>query len=170
MIEIIDELETAFPARMLGTEYLIEPDPDLLESKPRPPRILLAEDDLEMRRFLAESLRGAGYEVVEVENGFGVMDYIAARLIAGTGIDIGLVVSDIRMPGVDGLRLLSGFHSHDSSLPVILITAFGNPETHAEAKRRGALAVMDKPFDVDELLALIRRVLPLAGPTPPPSP
>lgn len=126
--------------------------------KKRAPRILLAEDDVEMLRYLEEALGKAGYEVIVAEHGIRALDYIAASLITGERIDVDVVVSDIRMPGADGLRLLSALRSHDHSLPVILITAFGNAETHAEASRRGAAAVLDKPFAFSELLALIRSV------------
>lgn len=127
--------------------------------KRRTPRILVAEDDEEMRRFLSEALRRAGYAVVEAEHGIRVLDYIASGIIAGDGLDADLVISDIRMPGADGLRLLTALRSHRHNLPVILITAFGNPETHCEALRRGARAVIDKPFEFDALLAHVRRAL-----------
>lgn len=118
---------------------------------------------MEMRRFLVEALRKARYDVIEAKDGFRVVDYMGACLITGDQLDVDLVISDIRMPGVDGLRLLSALRSHDHHLPVILITAFGNPETHAEAKLRGAMAVVDKPFEFSVLLAMVRRVLRESG-------
>ena len=130
------------------------------EPEQRQRRILLAEDDLEMRRCLAELLRRAGYEVIEAASGFEAMDYIAARLVESGVVDVGVVVSDVRMPGVDGLHVLAALQGHEPVPAVILITAFGTPETHAEAQRRGALTVFDKPFDIDELLALVKSVLP----------
>jgi DNA-binding response OmpR family regulator len=133
----------------------------------RPPRILLAEDDAEMRRCLAQAFRKADFEVEEAEHGTRVLDYIVSWLITGEGLDIDLVVSDIRMPGADGLRLLTALRSHRHDLPVILITAFGNPETHIEAKLRGAAAVLDKPFAFAELLAAVRGALANREPTNP---
>jgi two-component system C4-dicarboxylate transport response regulator DctD len=96
-----------------------------------------------------------------------VIDYIGMCAIVGGGLNLDLVISDIHMAGADGLRILSGLHSHDPRLPVILITAYGNPEVEAEAMRRGALAVLEKPFDVDQLLALLRQRLQREQPAPP---
>jgi len=128
-----------------------------------PHRILLAEDDVEMRRYLAAALRNADYEVVEAEHGVRVLEYMAAGPFVGDGLDVDLVISDIRMPGADGLRLVSALRSRRHDLPVVLITAFGNPETHREAKLRGARAVIDKPFEIGELLGTVRRALEPGG-------
>ncbi|HUN80055.1 MAG TPA: response regulator [Phycisphaerae bacterium] len=136
-----------------------DPEPCLETRKLRRPRILLAEDDQEMRRFLTETLRRSGYNVMEVRNGYGMLDFIGKGLASEAGIDLDLVISDIRMPGANGLRILSALHSHCPTLPVILITAFGNPETHEEAKLRGAIAVLDKPFSLNELLAILQYAL-----------
>ena len=125
----------------------------------RPRRILLAEDDEVMRRYLTEALRKAGFIVLAVRNGYGMLDFISSGLASKTGIEFDLAISDIRMPGANGLRVLSALHSHCPGLPVILITAFGNPETHEEAKLRGAVAVLDKPFSFRELLATLQYAL-----------
>lgn len=160
MITLIDDLTMPWERDMFGE------DDAARSARPAPsrrPRILLAEDDDEMRRALAEVLRRARYDVVEAEHGVRVLDYIAASLIAGSGLDVDLVISDVRMPGADGLRLLSALRSHCQGMPVVLITAFGNAETHREAALRGALAVIDKPFDFAALLSLVRSVLPESG-------
>lgn len=122
-------------------------------------RILLAEDDHEMRRFLAEELCKSGYTVLAVQNGYGMVDFIEKGLACDAGVAFDVVISDIRMPGSNGLRILSALHAYDPKLPVILITAFGNPETHEEARLRGAIAVLDKPFSFSELLNQIQSVL-----------
>jgi DNA-binding NtrC family response regulator len=62
-----------------------------------------------------------------------------------------LIISDVRMPGVSGLDVLATLRREDWSTPVILMTAFGDLETRAEARRLGAKALFDKPFDVDDL-------------------
>jgi DNA-binding NtrC family response regulator len=122
-------------------------------------RILLAEDDTEMRRYLSEALRKLQYEVVEAKNGRHVLDYIVINRAVGDGLNFDLVISDVRMPGANGLQILSAVRAHDPALPVILITAFGNPELHAEAGLRGARAMIDKPFEFDELLQKVRSAL-----------
>jgi DNA-binding NtrC family response regulator len=75
------------------------------------------------------------------------------------GID--LVISDIRMPGASGLDVLATLHSANQPVPVVLMTAFGDRQTHEQALKMGAAALIDKPFELDELLTLANRLLPL---------
>jgi DNA-binding NtrC family response regulator len=70
---------------------------------------------------------------------------------------VSIIVSDIRMPGLDGLGLLTALRCASWTTPVILMTAFGSSETHEEAARLGAV-VLDKPFDLERLGALAERV------------
>jgi DNA-binding response OmpR family regulator len=127
-------------------------------SAPRP-RILLAEDDREMRRALGWGLRRAGYDVREFADACDLSDHIADQLVCHRGGALAeLIISDIRMPGGSGLGLLEGLREFDGATPVILITAFGSASTHAVAAALGA-RVLDKPFDIEELLALVRKAL-----------
>jgi len=123
-------------------------------------RILLAEDDFEMRRFLASALRMDGYEVCEAASGVEVLDHIGPYLYDGMDFGIDLIISDIRMPGVDGLEILAGLSKCEGAPPVILITAFGDRRTHVDAERLGAVGLLDKPFHVNELRSVLQRVLP----------
>lgn len=123
------------------------------------PRILLADDDVEMCRLIATSLRRSGYAVTSCTNGINLLDHLGSYLLRGTGDSYSLIISDIRMPGVTGMEVLEGLRHVKSAPPIILITAFGDDETHREAKRFGAVAVLDKPFDLDRLQALVRSVL-----------
>jgi DNA-binding response OmpR family regulator len=124
-------------------------------------RVLLAEDDYEMRALLAISLTHSGYEVVECSDGIGMLTYLAAFLLpdefARESVD--LIISDIRMPGVTGMEVLEGKPKNRDFPPMILITAFGDAETHALAKQFGAAAIFDKPFDVDVLLEKVKDIL-----------
>jgi len=125
------------------------------------PRVLLAEDDPEMRKMLAATLNGDGYEVIEAHNGMQLMHYLATDNAINDNIrPIDLVVSDFRMPGRSGLDALLALRSRDWETPFILITAFGDPETHSEARRLGAFAVFDKPFDLDDFRTSVWRLLP----------
>jgi two-component system, response regulator, stage 0 sporulation protein F len=72
---------------------------------------------------------------------------------------IDVLISDIRMPGVNGMRILEGIQELPGIAPVILITAFGDQTTHDAARRWGAKAVFDKPFDVDDLLQSVHDVV-----------
>jgi FixJ family two-component response regulator len=70
----------------------------------------------------------------------------------------------VRMPGYDGLNVLASLRQTPSRIPLILITAFGTAAAHATAERLGAFAMLDKPFQLDDLLDLVRAALsPLAA-------
>jgi DNA-binding response OmpR family regulator len=130
-------------------------------AEPRQARVLLAEDDVEMRALIACALRSDGHEVLEVSDGWQLLQSLATRQLPSDedeGID--LLISDIRMPGKNGLDVLAGMRWADWPMPVILITAFGDAKTHAEARRLGAAAVFDKTFDLDDLRTLALNLLP----------
>ncbi len=130
----------------------------------RPRRVLLAEDDPAMRTLLARNLRRAGYEVVEAGTGYETLERLARGLISEPPLWFDLVISDVRMPGYDGLNILASLRQLPTHIPVILITAFGTSAVHATAARLGAFAMLDKPFDLDDLMALVRAATPpLAG-------
>ena len=117
-------------------------------------RVLLAEDDAAMRALLAAKLRRSGLEVIEASSGNEALDLLARGLIGQPPID--LILSDVRMPGFDGLNILASLRQVGTPIPVILITAFGSTAAHASAARLGAFAMVDKPFDVDDLMVLVR--------------
>lgn len=125
----------------------------------RVPRILLAEDDLEMRRLLKWSLDHAGFAVVECPDGDTLLRKLGAPAPAPLPYD--LVITDERMPGLTGTQAIrQGLLAGANWPPVILITAFPDPELRERALWLGAKAVLAKPFDVDSLLALVDRILP----------
>jgi CheY-like chemotaxis protein len=128
-----------------------------------PARVLLAEDDEEMRALLVQALRGEGHEVVECSDGFRLLEQLSSLLLSPQVMGLepapfDLIVSDIRMPGVTGLSVLEGLQLFEGLPPMILITAFGDEETHAAAQRGGAAAVFDKPFQVEDFLTKVREV------------
>lgn len=127
------------------------------EREMRPPRILLVDDDPEMRSFLEEILSEEGYEVVSAEDGFNLLDRIGDTLLTSEPFD--LVLSDVRMPGCTGLEALEALREEDWSTPVLFMTAFGSKRTHREAERLGA-ELIDKPFELDQLLERVRRLAP----------
>ncbi len=127
----------------------------------RHPRILIAEDDAEMRRLLTWRLRNAGFETVECTDGWQLLDHLGNPVLSGEPDDYDLIVSDIRMPGVTGLEVLEGIHEAEWFVPMILITAFGNEDVHRRARELGAAGMFDKPFDIDNLIMRIRQILVL---------
>jgi len=129
-----------------------------------PRRILLAEDDLEMRRLLSDALRRRGYHVVEARNGVELLDLLTDWLIAASPCTpFDLVISDHRMPGFTGLGVLEGMKDFGAAPPFIMITAFGGTEFAVEARRAGARAVLDKPFDADVLLRTVAELIGTAN-------
>lgn len=124
--------------------------PDLL-----PPRILLAEDDAEMRALVSRDLRRAGFSVVECANGRALLRRIECGDPTQQGVGFDLVVADVRMPALTGLEVLERLRRADPFTPVVIVTAFASPETRCSALSLGALAVLDKPFETRDLLRLI---------------
>lgn len=122
-------------------------------------RLLLAEDDFELRELLAALLRADGHEVVEARDGYELLDFLTRSANGnGTGA-FSVIVSDVRMPGLTALDVLSRLRGELTSTPVILITAFGDRNTHLRALLLGASRVFDKPFDCDELRGAVQDAL-----------
>lgn len=129
------------------------------EGLPPPLRILVADDQPEMRRLIRGALVRDGYEVVEVANGPALIHALISGLLEEQTRAPDLIITDVRMPGMTGLEVLARLRREDWSIPFILITAFGDEALHREAERLGAARVLDKPFELEELRAAVRRVL-----------
>jgi DNA-binding NtrC family response regulator len=127
-------------------------------------RVLLADDDDAMRALLARALRRAGYDVVEACSGSALLEGLASGVMSESRLWFDLIISDVRMPGCDGLYILASLRHLSIETPVILITAFGTTATHAAAAHLGAFALLDKPFDVDDLMTLVRSATSRANP------
>jgi DNA-binding response OmpR family regulator len=117
------------------------------------PTILLAEDDVELRRLIAGQLGSAGFDVCEAKNGGELIDFLA-RIPCPD-----LLITDVRMPGISGLQVVQGLRRARRRIPVIVITAFGSEETHSLARALGAAEVFDKPLDIDELVECAARLI-----------
>ena len=135
-------------------------DRNIHEPLASPLRILLAEDDRELRRLLATQLRKEQYLVEEAASGFDFLELLGDATLRNRTFD--LIVTDIRMPGLTGLSVVEGLRNGitpgTAATPVILITAFGDEETHAEAQRLGTI-IFDKPFDLDAFRACVVNIL-----------
>ena len=114
--------------------------------------VLFVDDDDDLRRATVQSLSLAGFEVTAAANGAAALRTVEA------GFD-GVVVSDIRMPGMDGLDLLARIVARDPHLPVILISGHADVRIAVGALRQGACDVIEKPFAVDQLVASVERAL-----------
>ena len=121
-------------------------------------RVLLADDDPDLRSLLAASLRRAGYAVLTGASGREVLSlFSSASVRAIPPPDV--IVLDIRMPTHSGLELLVALRLAEWDVPVILITGFGDQITHTRAKEFGAFELLDKPLRSAALLDAIRRAL-----------
>ncbi len=126
-----------------------------------PPRVVVAEDDDEMRRLVVEALRKDGYEVEEARDGGRLLVRAAAYYTHRAAVaDVDLIVSDIRMPICSGLQILQGLREAHWHIPVILMTAFGDDATRARAEKLGAI-LFDKPFDIDDLRTAVQSLVPI---------
>ena len=115
-------------------------------------RILVADDEPSIRWLLERLLRQAGHSVTVVEDG--------AAALARAGADpFDLAFLDVRMPGLDGLEVLSQLRAKSPDTAVIVMTAHGSVRSAVEAVQRGAYDYLTKPFDNDEVLLLIERAL-----------
>jgi DNA-binding response OmpR family regulator len=122
-------------------------------------RILVADDDAEMCRLIASTLRREGYSVTMCANGINLLDHLGSYLLGEEGENFELIITDIRMPGFTGMEILRGLRHSKTAPPIILTTAFGDAETHREAAELGAVTVLDKPFEMGTLLKLTRKAL-----------
>jgi DNA-binding response OmpR family regulator len=116
----------------------------------RRPRVLLAEDDTEMRFLVARALRKDGFEVLEFPNGVLLTEWIDDRLAERGELDISLLVTDIRMPGPSGLEVAKKLRAKAITVPMIVMTGFGDQDTANDVRELDAVS-FDKPFSLDHL-------------------
>lgn len=129
-------------------------------------RIVLAEDDAEVRRLLASALEKDGHEIVLLRDGAALVAALSVPQILEPGFRTpDLVITDHRMPLLTGLDALSMLRRGGWTIPVLLITAFGDPLTHQDARRLGAAAVLDKPFDLLEFRVVVATLLSMSRTT-----
>ncbi|HIJ29937.1 MAG: sigma-54-dependent Fis family transcriptional regulator [Gammaproteobacteria bacterium] len=108
-------------------------------------KILIVEDDPDLREALVDTLELSDYEVLATENGFEALEWIEAE-------EIGLVFSDVQMDHMDGHTLLKTIRAKTPHLPVVLMTAYGTIDKAVEAMNDGAVNYLVKPFEAETLL------------------
>jgi two-component system, NtrC family, response regulator AtoC len=117
--------------------------------------VLVVDDDPGVRFALTEVLRDRGYRVIGASSG-------AQALALLSGVDV--VVTDLAMPGMDGLELVSHIAAYAPGLPVLLLTAHCSEQLRRLASSRGASGCLSKPFDIDEFVRVVERATAPAGP------
>ncbi len=114
--------------------------------------ILVCDDEELIRWSLTEHLRGEGYQVLEAEDGIACLEQVEARAPD-------LLITDMKMPRLDGLGVLRTLQEKGRDLPVIVLTAHGGVDSAIEATRMGAKEYLQKPFDLREISLAVERVL-----------
>jgi nitrogen regulation protein NR(I) len=113
-----------------------------------PPALLIVEDDLSTAKSLQKVLQSEGYAVDLASRGEEGLLRVAEK-------SYDLVITDLRLPGLDGLELLVRLHAAQPRLPILMMTAHGTTDTAIEATKRGAFDYLVKPFEADELLEIV---------------
>jgi DNA-binding NtrC family response regulator len=117
-----------------------------------PVRVLVVDDDAEMRALLLDELRHEGYQVAEAGDG-------AEAIVACRSQEFDVILMDKNMPGPSGLDLIPGFRRTCPRSRIIMMTAFGDVPSFVEAAERGAADYLFKPFRMEEMKAAIRKAL-----------
>ena len=120
-------------------------------------KVLVAEDDADMRALVAATLRSDGYDVDEAIDGGDALLSITTSRIPGHH-DYDLVVSDVRMPIMTGVELATRLKRMGYETPVLLMSAFADDALHGTAQELG-LGMLVKPFDLDDLRVAVTNVL-----------
>lgn len=120
------------------------------------PLILIVDDDQDILKLIGMRLRAAGYNTATANNGSEAMSAIALQRPD-------IVISDLRMPAMDGMALLESVHQTHPTLPVIILTAHGSIPDAVLATQRGVFGFLTKPFDSQELLHQVAAALRLNG-------
>ena len=120
-------------------------------------KVYVIDDDEAMRDSLNFLLDSADYEVTLFETAVKFLDALP-------GLEFGCVVSDVRMPGLDGIELLKRMKAGHSTFPIVIMTGHGDVPLAVEAMKLGAVDFLEKPFEDDRLIAMIEMAIQQAEP------
>ncbi len=120
------------------------------------PRVLIVDDEASLRRQLTVGLAQHGYEVEECEEGLPALSKI--RTAKSRQNPFACVILDVRLPDIDGLKILSVLKSAYPDLPVVIITGYGSEDTINTVQSREGSAYLDKPFEMEALVAELDRI------------
>src|SRR6266513_4346458 len=115
-------------------------------------KILVVDDEQSMTQFLGIVLRKEGYEVTTVNNGRDAIERVKSE-----AFDV--VITDIKMPGVDVIQVLNGVKKHDPSLPVVIMTAYASQQSAIDAVNLGASQYLIKNATNDEIKLIVRNAI-----------
>ncbi len=117
-------------------------------------RILVADDEPNLRRVLSAMLRRDGHEVIQATDGAEALE-----LITPGGTELDVVITDLRMPQVDGMEVLRHAARTSPQVPVIMITAYGSVGQAVEAIKAGAFDYIEKPFEQDQIRVIVDKAV-----------
>src|SRR3954468_18497876 len=115
-----------------------------------PTRILVVEDETKLRRVIGLHLEASGFEVDQSPDAENALDRANSA---------DLILTDLKLPGMDGLTFLKEVHSHNPMAAVVVMTAYGSVEAAVEAMKNGAADFLQKPFSLEHLTTVINKVL-----------
>src|SRR6478736_4265487 len=116
----------------------------------QPAKILVADDEQNLRRVLVALLRREGHDVVQAASGLEAIDRLA---------DVDVVITDLRMPGADGMEVLRTASRNHPHVPVIMITAYGSVGQAVEAIKAGAFDYIEKPFEQESIRVIVEKAI-----------
>src|SRR5438128_5946307 len=119
---------------------------------PEKKEVLIVDDEPNLRKILAAQLSRDGYDVMTAEDGEQGLGFLREH-------HIDLVITDLKMPKVDGMTLLREALRESPDLPIVMITAHGTVETAVEALKIGAFDYLTKPFDKDDVRQIVAKAL-----------
>jgi CheY-like chemotaxis protein len=129
------------------------------------PRVLVADDDAAVRRGVALTLKRRGFQVLESADGAELFELVARFARAGAAFSpdarIDLVITDLKMPRLDGLEVLELLADAGWELPVILMSGLCDAAVHERAARLSVACVLDKPFNAEKLIAAVSSLVAL---------
>jgi two-component system chemotaxis response regulator CheY len=117
-----------------------------------PGKVLFIDDSVSMRQMTSLILSGAGYEVVQAENGREGLSKLTP--------DVDLVITDFNMPNMNGIEVIRAIREGDvnKSVPILMLTTESEDQKKQEGRQAGATAWMTKPFDKEGLLATVKKI------------
>jgi two-component system response regulator FixJ len=124
---------------------------------PNKAKVYVIDDDEAMRDSLNFLLDSAGFDVTLFETAQNFLDVLP-------GLEFGCVVSDVRMPGIDGIELLKRLKATQSTFPILIMTGHGDVPLAVEAMKLGAVEFLEKPFEDDRLIGMIEAAIRQAEP------
>jgi len=116
-----------------------------------PKRILVVDDEENARIGLSKLLSKEGFVVDSVSNGFEALNYLRQQ-------DVNLIVTDINMPGMNGIAFLKELNKSFPHSNVIMVTAYGGVDSYIESMNLGAFEYINKPIKVEELKSILRKI------------